>query len=111
MTTSVLGDNLQAYANCEPEQWNEGVFVANAVHVVVAGLPYQRSSGLGTAKKALQHNRFQMPGGFYFLRRPSTCSAWIWSNVRANEPFTEPAKSYLLNWRVRPALQRSGELR
>src|SRR5262249_20654878 len=49
--------------------------------------------------------------GVYSLRRPGTCSARICSNVCANEPSTEPAESYLLNWRVRTALQSSGKLR
>jgi len=105
MTTLMFCDDFQTCANCEPQEWDEGILVPNAVHVVVACLPDQRSGSFSTPKKSLQNSGFYLLGGFYFVGCPGTLSSWVWSNVRTNEPAAEPAKSYFLDWSVLAAFQ------
>ena len=105
MTTLMFCDDFQTCANCEPQEWDEGILVPNAVHVVVACLPDQRSGSFSTPKKSLQNSGFYLLGGFYFVGRPGTLSSRVWSNVRTNEPAAEPAKSYFLDWSVLAAFQ------
>jgi hypothetical protein len=102
MTTLVLGNDFEAHAKREPQQWNEGVLVPNAVRRRSC-LP--ASPMLGQPRTPKKDDRFHLPGGFYLLRRPGTCSARIWSNVRANEPSVEPAEGYLFDWSARPAFR------
>src|SRR5579872_404892 len=111
MTSRVFGDSFQAYSDCEPQQWKEGILVPNAVHVVVACLPNKNSGALGAPKKGLQNAWFYLHGGHYFLRRACTRSTRIWSNVRADEPCADPARSYFLNWFARPPFESSSKLR
>jgi hypothetical protein len=96
----MLCDDFQTRANCEPQEWNEGILVPNAVHVVVACLPDQRSGTFSTPMKSLQNSGFYLLGGFYFVVCPGTLSSRVWSNVCANEPAAEPAKSYFVDWTV-----------
>jgi hypothetical protein len=105
MTIRVFCDDFQTRANCEPQEWDEGILVPNAVHVVVACLSDQRSSSFSTPMKSLQNSGFYLFGGFYFVGCPGTLSSMIWSNIRANEPAAEPAKSYFLDWSVLAAFQ------
>jgi len=105
MTTLMFCDDFQTCANCEPQEWDEGILVPNAVHVVVACLPDQRSGSFSTPKKSLQNSGFYLLGGFYFVGCPGTLSSRVWSNVRTNEPAAEPAKSYFLDWSVLAAFQ------
>jgi len=98
-------DDFQTCANCEPQEWDEGILVPDTVHVVVACLPDQRSGRLRTSKKSLQNTGFYLLGGFYFVGCPGTRSSRVWSNVRTNEPAAEPPKSYFVDRSVRAAFQ------
>jgi hypothetical protein len=98
-------DDFQTRANCEPQEWDEGILVPNAIHVVVACLPDQRSSSFRTPMKSFQNSGFYLLGGFYFVGRLGTLSSRVWSNVRANEPAAEPAESYFVDWSVLATFQ------
>src|SRR5262245_8191903 len=98
-------DDVEACANREPQQWDEGIPVANAVHVAVAGLPDQRSGGFDTPKESVQNGGFDSLGWFYLCRCPSTSSSRVGSNVRTDEPAAEPAQSYFGDWSVLASFQ------
>ena len=101
----MLHDNLQARADREPQQWDEGIPVPNAVHIVIAGSPDQLSDSLVTATQSFQNHGIYLLGGFYLLRRPSTSSTRVRGNVCANEPTAEPAKADLVYCSVLAAIQ------
>ena len=111
MAARMFGDDFQARANREPQQWDEGIPVANAVHIVGACLPRQLSGGLVTAKKTIQNDGFYMLGGFYLLGCPSPRSSDVLRNVGTNEPAAEPAETDFLDLSVWLAFQGSGKLR
>jgi len=104
-------DDFQARANREAQQWDEGIPVANAVHIVVARSPRQLSGSLVTAKKTLQNDGFYMLGGFYLLGCPSPRSTGVCSDVCTNEPPAEPAESDFVDWSVFAAFQGSRNCR
>jgi hypothetical protein len=107
MPARMFCDDFEARANREPQQWDEGIFITNAVHVVVACLPDQRSGSFVTPKKSVQNNGFYLFGGFYLCRCPGTMSSRVGSNVRTDEPAAEPAESYFVDWSVLASFQGS----
>jgi hypothetical protein len=111
MTTLMSCDDFKPCTNREPQQWDEGILVMNAVHVVVARLPDQRSGSFGTPKKSVQNDGFYSLAGLYLCRRPGTSSSRVGGNVRTDEPAAEPAESYFVDWSVLPSFQGSRNCR
>jgi hypothetical protein len=111
MAALMFRDDFQARTNPEPQQWDEGIPVANAIHIVIACSPGQLPGSLVTAKKSLQNDWFYLPGGFYFPGCPGTRSSRVWSNVGTNEPPAEPAESDFVDRAALAAFHGSGNCR
>src|SRR5262245_9968532 len=104
-------DDFDARTNREPKQWDEGIFVTNAVHVVPARLPDQRSGSFSSPKKSVQNDWFYLLAWFNLCRSLGTSPFRVGCNIRPDEPATEPAERYFVNWSVLAPFQGSRNCR
>ena len=107
MPALVLRDNFQAGANRESHQRDEGILIANTVHIVVACAPDQLADSLVTAKKRLQNDGFYLLGRFYLFGGARTGSPRVRSNIGAYEPAAQPAQVDFFDGSVLAAFQRN----
>src|SRR5262245_53923781 len=104
-------DDFEARTNREPEQWDKGIFVTNAVHVVLARLPDQRSGTFRSPKKGVQNDGFYLLSWFYLCRCLCAGPSRVGCNIRPDEPAAEPAERYFLDWSVLAPFQGSRNCR
>ena len=88
MTALVFGDDFQAHTDREPQQWNEGIFVSNQVHVVVACLPHQCSDSLVLRRKMTGSTC--LAGSIFFGARARVPPGFGAMYVRINHPLNQP---------------------
>jgi len=97
MPTRVFGDDFEAGTDRESEQGDEGILVADAVHVVTGGLLYHGSGGFGGAEEGIQDVGVDLWRGIDFFGGAGADSAGVLGNEGTNKPLGDAARMDFVN--------------